>query len=78
MTEIRVEGGFAEDNDADEVVVGEWIFEDGAEVNADDVIVEIMASKVTMEIVAPVSGKLKIAAQTDDLLKGGDLIATIE
>jgi len=78
MTEIRVEGGFAEDNDAEEVVVGEWIFEDGAEVKADDVIVEIMASKVTMEIVAPVAGTLKIVAQTDDLLKGGDLIATIE
>ena len=78
MVEIRVEGAFAKENEVDEVVVGEWIYEDGAQVKADDVLVEIMAAKVTMEVVAPVSGTLKIVAATNDLLKEGDLIAQIE
>lgn len=61
-----------------EVTIGEWLKEDGDFVELDEEIVEIETDKAALEWPAEASGILRIVAQTDDILKEGDLICKIE
>ena len=58
--------------------VYKWHIEDGAQVELDDVLVELETDKATVEIVAEASGSLKIVAAEGDTVKVGDLLAKID
>lgn len=62
-----------------EVEIGEWIKKEGDLVNQDDTIVMIETDKVTVELPAPVSGKItKIAKQQGETASVGDVIGSME
>jgi pyruvate/2-oxoglutarate dehydrogenase complex dihydrolipoamide acyltransferase (E2) component len=65
------------DDDTEGVIVN-WIYADGAQVRAGDVICEIMVQKAQMEFNAPVSGCLRILVPADQVIRKGHLIARIE
>src|SRR5262245_19651233 len=61
-----------------EVTVGAWHKRSGEWVAKDEPLVEIESDKVTMEIPAPDSGVLKIAAESGAEKKVGDTVGSIE
>ncbi len=61
-----------------EVVIGQWLKEDGATVALDEVIAEIESDKATFELPAEANGILRIKAQEGDTLEIGALICQIE
>lgn len=62
----------------DEGVVLTWVYADGAVVEAGKLITELMVEKVQLELIAPASGRLKILAPPDTIVRKGQLIGTIE
>jgi pyruvate/2-oxoglutarate dehydrogenase complex dihydrolipoamide acyltransferase (E2) component len=64
--------------DGAEAVVATWYFEDGDEVEKDAVLADIMIEKASLELTAPCSGKLTIKKEEEELVREGDVIATIE
>lgn len=63
--------------DVDGVLLA-WLYMDGAEVTADDVIAEVTMEKSQIEIVAPASGVLRHKVEENAVIRCGDIIATIE
>ena len=55
-----------------------WLVDDGARVEAGQMVVEIETDKATAEVEAPASGVLMIAAAEGDILEVGGLLAEIE
>lgn len=55
-----------------------WIYDDGAQVSAGDIIVEIMVEKLQVEIEAPASGILRHGKAEGDLVNRGDVIGRID
>jgi pyruvate/2-oxoglutarate dehydrogenase complex dihydrolipoamide acyltransferase (E2) component len=65
--------------DGDEqAVITTWFAVDGASVDQDGLLAEIMVEKIQHEVRAPVSGFLRVVRQLDDIVSKGDVIATIE
>jgi pyruvate dehydrogenase E2 component (dihydrolipoamide acetyltransferase) len=63
---------------AEEVIVMEWLVDDGAHVNAGDPLVLIESEKTQFEMEASVSGVLEIVVEASDLeVPAGTLIARI-
>jgi pyruvate dehydrogenase E2 component (dihydrolipoamide acetyltransferase) len=63
---------------AEEVIVIEWLVDDGAHVNAGDPLVLIESEKTQFEMEASVSGVLEIVVEASDLeVPAGTLIARI-
>jgi pyruvate/2-oxoglutarate dehydrogenase complex dihydrolipoamide acyltransferase (E2) component len=63
---------------AEEVLVLEWLVDDGAQVNAGDPLVLIESEKTQFEMEAPVAGLLEIVGAASDLdVPAGTLIARI-
>ena len=63
---------------AEEVLVLEWLVDDGAHVNAGDPLVLIESEKTQFEMEAPVAGVLEIVVAASDLeVPAGALIARI-
>jgi pyruvate/2-oxoglutarate dehydrogenase complex dihydrolipoamide acyltransferase (E2) component len=62
----------------DEGAVGNWYFDDGARVRADELICEVMVEKTTNEVRSPIAGILRIRAPTDSVVHRGDTLAVIE
>ena len=63
---------------AEEVLVLEWLVDDGAQVNAGDPLVLIESEKTQFEMEASVSGVLEIVVEASDLeVPAGTLIARI-
>lgn len=60
-----------------EAVITSWLASDGATVEKDALLAEIMTEKVQHEIEAPVAGTLTITKQVDDIVNKGDVIGTI-
>lgn len=54
-----------------------WLALDGAPVRTGDIIAEILVEKVTLELVAPADGTLRIAVQPDTVVNRGDRVAAI-
>jgi pyruvate/2-oxoglutarate dehydrogenase complex dihydrolipoamide acyltransferase (E2) component len=67
---------WAEDDKTGSIVI--WLYKDGAEVTSGDVIAEILVEKVTLELEAPASGRLRIKVEPEVVVNKGDLVATIE
>lgn len=61
-----------------EVVVAEWLKNDGDYVEVDDVICEIESDKASFEVPADQAGVLEIKAQVDDTVAVGDTLAVID
>jgi pyruvate/2-oxoglutarate dehydrogenase complex dihydrolipoamide acyltransferase (E2) component len=55
-----------------------WLHADGARVSEGDLIAEVLVEKVTLELVAPASGILRIRVEPDGVVNRGDLVALIE
>jgi pyruvate/2-oxoglutarate dehydrogenase complex dihydrolipoamide acyltransferase (E2) component len=55
-----------------------WLVEDGARVQAGQVVVEIETDKATAEVEAPAAGVLLIAADEGETLEVGGLLAEID
>ena len=62
--------------DEEAMLVG-WLVQDGTLVAAGDVIAEIMVEKVTVDVEAPVSGRLAIIIPAETHVHLGDVIAKI-
>jgi pyruvate/2-oxoglutarate dehydrogenase complex dihydrolipoamide acyltransferase (E2) component len=63
---------------AEEVIVMEWLVDDGTHVNAGDPLVLIESEKTQFEMEAPVAGVLEIVVAASDLdVPAGTLIARI-
>jgi len=60
-----------------EVTLLKWLKKDGEYVDRDQVIAELESEKATFELNADESGELKIVADEGDVLKIGDVVATI-
>ncbi len=54
-----------------------WLYPEGAQVKAGDVIAEILVEKVTFELEAPASGVLHISTPVEVTLDKGDVVGTI-
>ena len=63
-------------SDEEAVLLG-WLAQDGASVEAGEVIAEIMVEKVTMDIEAPASGRLVIVTPVGAPIRPGAVLATI-
>ena len=61
-----------------EVVIGPWHKSAGEWVQKDEIIVEIESDKVTLEVTAPESGLLQIAATEGAEMTVGDVIGSID
>ncbi|SDJ58740.1 lipoyl domain-containing protein [Billgrantia gudaonensis] len=61
-----------------EGVITAWLVDDGATVAQGDLIAEMMVEKAQYEIEAPVSGRLVIAKEEDEVVAKGAVIATVE
>jgi pyruvate/2-oxoglutarate dehydrogenase complex dihydrolipoamide acyltransferase (E2) component len=58
--------------------VSSWLFADGDEVRAGDLIAEVMVEKTTYDIVAPAAGILRIRMAAEVPFHRGAAIADIE
>ncbi len=57
--------------------VRKWLVNDGGEVKEDQSIVQVETDKAVVNVPAPISGILKIAAKEGTTVKVGDLVATV-
>lgn len=61
-----------------EVILSQWLKEDGDYVEMDEAIAELESDKATLELPAEKAGILRIVAQEGDTLEIGALVAHIE
>ncbi|NOY12304.1 MAG: 2-oxoglutarate dehydrogenase complex dihydrolipoyllysine-residue succinyltransferase [Deltaproteobacteria bacterium] len=61
-----------------EAEIGEWFKQDGDQVEADDLLLELETEKVNVELNAEVSGRLTILARPGDTVKIGAVIGRID
>lgn len=62
----------------DEGVILTWVYADGATVEKGKLITEMMVEKVQLELTAPATGRLRILAPPDTVVKKGQVIGRIE
>jgi len=55
-----------------------WLYKDGSTVREGDLIAEVLVEKVTLELVAPASGTLRIRVEPEVVVNKGDEVAVIE
>lgn len=55
-----------------------WLYKDGASVKEGDLIAEVLVEKVTLELVAPATGTLRIKVEPEVVVNKGDEVAVIE
>ncbi len=63
---------------ATEVILSEWMFGDGEQVNKGDIIYTAETDKTTVEIEAQTAGTIRPTSDEGAKYKVGDLIGTIE
>lgn len=61
-----------------EGVVLMWSYADGAAVNEGDVLLEIAVEKAQLEVKSPATGKLRIRAAPEAIIRIDDVLGTIE
>lgn len=76
MTDIIIPEGMDTEG-LTEFAIITWLFADGATVKEADVVCEVMAEKVNVEIDAPASGTLKILKVADEIVKVKDVIGRV-
>lgn len=55
-----------------------WIYDNGAEVKAGDIVAEITVEKLQIDIEAPANGVLSHTVQEGDLVSKGSIIGRLE
>lgn len=60
-----------------EVVLGQWLVDDGQWVERDAPLIEVESDKVTQELPSPISGVVTIETQTGEVCHIGDVIGSI-
>lgn len=73
--EIRVPEGMTEE-DA-EIVLANWLVDEGEQVDEGDVVCELMVTKVTLEVAAPAAGRIEQRAAVEDIVAVGALLGVI-
>lgn len=63
---------------ATEMILSEWMFGDGEQVSAGDIIYTVETDKTTQEIEAQTSGILRVTGVEGETYPVGTLIGTIE
>lgn len=63
---------------ATEMILSEWMFGDGEQVSAGDIIYTVETDKTTQEIEAQASGILRVTGVEGETYPVGTLIGTIE
>ena len=76
MTDITVPEDLWDTDD--EGVVFAWVYADGALVQQGKLIVELTAEKAQLELNAPASGRLRILAPAETVVRKGTVIGRIE
>jgi pyruvate/2-oxoglutarate dehydrogenase complex dihydrolipoamide acyltransferase (E2) component len=76
MTDIVVPPDLWEGDD--EGVLLTWVYADGALVERGKLITELMVEKAQLELSAPASGRLRILAQPESVIRKGQVIGRIE
>ena len=61
-----------------EVTIGQWLVENGQQVEEDQIICEIESEKATIEITVEQSGVIKLIAKEGDTVNIGSVIAEID
>jgi pyruvate/2-oxoglutarate dehydrogenase complex dihydrolipoamide acyltransferase (E2) component len=76
MIDITVPADLADGSD--DIVLLTWIYPDGAVVEQGALIAELMIAKAQLELVAPASGRLRILAPVDSVIRTDQVIGRIE
>jgi pyruvate/2-oxoglutarate dehydrogenase complex dihydrolipoamide acyltransferase (E2) component len=76
MTDITVPADLWDTEE--EGVILTWIYANGATVEKDNVLAELMVEKAQLEITAPAAGTLTILAPADTVVRKGAVIGRIE
>jgi len=63
--------------DEDDAVLARWLAPDGSQVQAGQPIAEVEAAKATVEIAAPLAGRLRHQAEAGAVVVAGQAIAAI-
>lgn len=61
-----------------EVILGQWLVDDGAQVEEDQAVCEVESEKATVEITAEQNGVIKIITQAGETVNIGTIIAEID
>jgi pyruvate/2-oxoglutarate dehydrogenase complex dihydrolipoamide acyltransferase (E2) component len=76
MTDITVPEDLWDTDD--EGVIFSWVYADGAVVEQGKLVAELTVEKAQLELNAPASGRLKILAPADTVVRKGTVIGRIE
>ncbi|MDB6091407.1 MAG: hypothetical protein JWN85_4191 [Gammaproteobacteria bacterium] len=76
MTDITVPEDLWDSDD--EGVILMWTYADGALVETGKLLAELMVEKAQLEVTAPASGRLRILAPADTVVRKGTVIGRIE
>lgn len=76
MTDITVPDDLWESED--EGVIFSWVYADGALVEAGKLVAELTVEKAQLELPAPASGRLRILAPAETVVRKGAIIGRIE
>jgi 2-oxoglutarate dehydrogenase E2 component (dihydrolipoamide succinyltransferase) len=76
-TPVRIPPTLWDSDGTEEAFLTEWYAEDGATVEAGTPLAEVMVDKVTLEIEAPVSGRLEVRTPAESPIGLGTLVALI-
>lgn len=74
--EIRLPAGIGEGDD--QAVLSGWMVDDGEQIEAGDVVAEVMVAKASFEIEAPAAGILLHRAEVGALLSPNELIGLVD
>jgi pyruvate/2-oxoglutarate dehydrogenase complex dihydrolipoamide acyltransferase (E2) component len=76
MTDITVPEDLWDTDD--EGVIFSWVYGDGAIVEQGRLVAELTVEKAQLELIAPASGRLKILAPAETVVRKGTVIGKIE
>jgi pyruvate/2-oxoglutarate dehydrogenase complex dihydrolipoamide acyltransferase (E2) component len=62
----------------DEVELTDWLVPDGAVVEADQAVAEVSTAKASVEVLAPIGGRLRHGVAVGDLIDVGGAIGTVD
>lgn len=75
MTDVTIPAGLWSADD--EAAISAWLYADGDAVAEGAIIAEIMVGKSSFELIAPVSGTLRINIAAETLVRAGAVAARI-
>lgn len=77
MAEIRAPEDLWATRLLPEGAVERWLVADGAEVKQGEAVAQVRVEDALHDLVAPVSGRLKIAAETNSVIEPGSVLGTV-